>query len=209
MLLGFWAPPTPTFLYFLGEVLLDYLVAFMALGTAEFFARPFKNRMVVNHEKVSILVVNMPLDDAEYCGRIRDHLAIVAEAADLAIDNVCARLEAVRRAQEMQHIAAITRSAVEELRTTYRDIQISARLELETMTDSIEGMYLSLGLTNRQEATVSDVVRHATGRVLDLLELGSTLDASFTRIVGQLAPTDEIPTVEEKADPGFESIELW
>ena len=28
------------------EVLLDYLVAFMALGTAEFFARPFKNRMV-------------------------------------------------------------------------------------------------------------------------------------------------------------------
>ena len=34
MLLGFWAPPTPTFLYFLGEVLLDYLVAFMALGTA-------------------------------------------------------------------------------------------------------------------------------------------------------------------------------
>ena len=32
MLLGFWAPPTPTFIYFLGEVLLDYLVAFMALG---------------------------------------------------------------------------------------------------------------------------------------------------------------------------------
>ncbi len=46
MLLGFWAPPTPTFIYFLGELLLDYLVAFMVLGTAEFFARPFKNRMV-------------------------------------------------------------------------------------------------------------------------------------------------------------------
>ena len=28
------------------SMLLDYLVAFMALGTAEFFARPFKNRMV-------------------------------------------------------------------------------------------------------------------------------------------------------------------
>ena len=35
MLLGFWAPPTPTFLYFLGEVLLDYLVAFMAAGADE------------------------------------------------------------------------------------------------------------------------------------------------------------------------------
>ena len=36
MLLGFWAPPTPTFIYFLGEVLLDYLVAFMALGNASY-----------------------------------------------------------------------------------------------------------------------------------------------------------------------------
>ena len=25
MLLGFWAPPTPTFIYFLGEILLDFL----------------------------------------------------------------------------------------------------------------------------------------------------------------------------------------
>ncbi len=46
MLLGFWAPPVPTFLYFLGEVLLDYLLAFMALGLADLFARPFKNRML-------------------------------------------------------------------------------------------------------------------------------------------------------------------
>ena len=53
MLLGFWAPPTPTFIYFLGEILLDYLVAFMALGTAEFFARPFKNRMVGVNEGLS------------------------------------------------------------------------------------------------------------------------------------------------------------
>lgn len=45
MLLGFWAPPTPTFLYFLGEMLLDYVLAFMALGLAELFARPFQNRM--------------------------------------------------------------------------------------------------------------------------------------------------------------------
>ena len=177
------------------------------LGMGRIFS--FKNRMVVNHEKVSILVVNMPLDNAEYCGRIRDHLAIVAEAADLAVDNVCARLDAVKRAQDMQSVAAITRGTVEELRTRNRDIQISARLELESMINSIEGMYPSLGLTDRQEATVSDVVRHATGRVLDLLELGSTLDASFSRIVDQLSPTAEIPTLEEKVDPGFESIELW
>ncbi len=39
-------PPTPTFLAYLGEVLLDYIFAFMALGLAQFFARPFQNRVV-------------------------------------------------------------------------------------------------------------------------------------------------------------------
>jgi len=43
---GVWAPPTPNFLSYAGEVLLDYVLAFMALGMAELFARPFKNRMV-------------------------------------------------------------------------------------------------------------------------------------------------------------------
>ncbi len=46
MLLGFWAPPTPTFIYFLGEVLLDYVLAFTLLGLAGAIAKPFKNRLV-------------------------------------------------------------------------------------------------------------------------------------------------------------------
>lgn len=46
MLLAFYAPPTRTFLYFLGVILLDYLLAFMALGLAGLFAQPFKNRMI-------------------------------------------------------------------------------------------------------------------------------------------------------------------
>lgn len=46
ILLNFWAPPTPGLLYLVGEVLLDYIFASMALGSAEFFARPFKNRTV-------------------------------------------------------------------------------------------------------------------------------------------------------------------
>lgn len=41
---GLYAPPAPTFLYYAGELLLDYVLAFMALGLAEAFAAPFKNR---------------------------------------------------------------------------------------------------------------------------------------------------------------------
>ena len=41
MMLGWWAPPAGTFLAFFGMILLDYVLAFTALGLAEFFAKPF------------------------------------------------------------------------------------------------------------------------------------------------------------------------
>ena len=45
MLLGFWAPPTPGILPLVGMILLDYVLAFMAMGLACVFAKPFANRM--------------------------------------------------------------------------------------------------------------------------------------------------------------------
>lgn len=172
----------------------------------------FKNRMIVNHEKLSILVVNMPVDDPNYAGRIRDHLAIIAESGNLAADNIRVRLGIVSRAQEMNEIAAVTSDTVDELRTSYRDIQMSARMELETMTNTIEGMYVGLGLTENQEMTVSDVVRNATEQVLNRLELSTRLDASFEKIVSQLsysANVDFATPAVSVAEDTYQAIELW
>ncbi len=45
MLTGFYAPPAGTVTAFIGVVLLDYVLAFMVLGAACVFAKPFKNRL--------------------------------------------------------------------------------------------------------------------------------------------------------------------
>lgn len=42
----------------------------------------FKNRFVVNFDRVSMLVMNMPIDDEAACGRIRDNISILAESAE-------------------------------------------------------------------------------------------------------------------------------
>jgi len=46
LMIGFYAPPAGTFLAFLGAILLDYLLAFLLLGLACVFARPFPNQML-------------------------------------------------------------------------------------------------------------------------------------------------------------------
>ena len=46
MLTGFYAPPSGTLTALIGEVLLDYVLAFVCLGLAGSIAKPFKNRIV-------------------------------------------------------------------------------------------------------------------------------------------------------------------
>lgn len=43
---GFYPPPAKTFIAFAAVVLLDYVIAFTVLGTASFFGKLFKNRVL-------------------------------------------------------------------------------------------------------------------------------------------------------------------
>ena len=46
MITGFYAPPAGTILAFTLCILLDYVIAFTVLGSADLFAKPFSNKLV-------------------------------------------------------------------------------------------------------------------------------------------------------------------
>lgn len=167
----------------------------------------FKNRTIINYDKVSILITNMPVQDEDLCGRIRDHGAMIGEAAELAADNINLRSEAVMRAEGLRILANTTRQTVEELRGGYREMQAATRMELESMTNSIERMYYSFGLTDKQEYAISDTVRDAVDKVLRLMEHSSQLDNTFAGILAGLTKAGEYSVSQE--DNAAPTIELW
>ncbi len=142
----------------------------------------FGKRMVINYDSVSVLVTNMPVNDADMCGRIRDHAAMIAEAADLAVANIAVRNEAVQRSQDLSQLARDSRKAVEELRSKVQHLQLDTRSELESMAHCIDGMFVHLGLTNSQEFAINDTVRHAIDQVLKLFANAGELDERFVNI---------------------------
>ncbi|MCX7161641.1 MAG: response regulator [Betaproteobacteria bacterium] len=167
----------------------------------------FGKRLIVNYDSVSLLVTNMPLADESLCGRIRDQAATIAETAELAVGNIALRSEAVARAEELRALAGVSRAAVEELRGSYRQLQVATCLELETMAHSIESLYVHLGLSNRQEFTISDTVRSAVDRVLTLFESSAALDSNFASIVEGLTRAGEYSVSQEDEAPL--KVELW
>lgn len=167
----------------------------------------FGKRLIINFDSISLLVTNMPVADDHLCGRIRDHAAMVAEAAELAASNINLRTEANMRANEMRQLSSTSREAVEKLRNSYRELHVATRVELEYMAHSIEGLYVHLGLSNSQEFTISDTVRGSVGQVLSLFEQTTELDQIIAGVLEDLTKASAYSIAQDDDAPPM--IELW
>lgn len=169
----------------------------------------FKSRMILNYGTVSVLVVNMPADDA-LAGRIRDYGAIIAEAAQDAVENISQRSDAVERARELRVLAVEGQAGIEKLQASYRAQQVDTRCELEGMVDKIEAMYYRFGLSDRQEQTVSETVRSTRDEVLGLFgRFESEFDSQLSAILDGLNQASAYQIDMAESSSSASADELW
>jgi CheY-like chemotaxis protein len=171
----------------------------------------FKDRMIINHESLSLLITDMPAANEMLCGRIRDQAAIIAGAAELAVGNIRLRVEAMARSAEMRHLADASRKTVEVLREGYRERQLATRLGFESMTNSIEATYAHLALSNNQELSISDTVHSVTEQMLGLFEDNGELDNQFARLFFLLVQLNKagIYTIPEENEAPPPNIQIF
>lgn len=155
----------------------------------------FKRRFVVNYPLVSIMILNLPDDDA-VAGRMRDNIAILAENAEAIAETIGMRKESAQRAEAMQSAALASYQAIEEVRNLYRQQQADTRILLDELIDKVEDTYVYLGLTETQEHTLSATVRRGSDEILRLFATGEELDHRLDRILASLKP-------------GGQSTEVW
>lgn len=167
----------------------------------------FRSRMIVNYDHISVLITNMPVDDEAKAGRIRDYAAIVAEAADAAVQNISLLMEVIDRAGEMQELARAARDSVAALRERHGHQQVTTRQELGAMVERIEGMYYKLGLSSHQEELISDTVRTSINTVLELFAIGHEFDVQFEQILAGLQEASSIAFDDGGSDAV--SAEVW
>lgn len=139
----------------------------------------FKSRCVFNYGGVTLMVNNMPLEDADRCGRIRDNGALLAEGAD-------ARLRAIETDLLAQHRRVGIENALPRLYGTLDGVQDNYRrncFELtQVMIDFQEALtkaFVHLGLMEKQEELLANMANDFMMRVV------GTQDASL-EIVEQL-----------------------
>lgn len=151
----------------------------------------FRNRSVHNFQRLTMMINNLPLDDPDYCGRLRDHLCIAAESTE-------ARLKAIETEEASRRSQIGIQGALERVRTLtaslhqahLRDRATSSELFVR-MEQSLANAFVHLGMSEDQERHLGDLVHKFMKELVELLDRGEETHQALQELgerLGQLTP---------------------
>ena len=147
----------------------------------------FRRRSVHNFKRVTLMVNNLPLSDPDYCGRLRDHLSIAAQAIDarlLALQSEAAQQLTQRR---FESVLQEVDDAVTALREAQRSDSANGARLVKDLQESLLESFCRLGLTDAQEKILQDTVGSFINKMLASLERDNATRAALQRLNARLA----------------------
>ncbi|WP_306602955.1 PleD family two-component system response regulator [Azonexus sp.] len=132
----------------------------------------FRDRLVINYPYATLLILNLPLHLPERIGRLRDHLAVLAEGAQ-------ARFMALHYEAQRLSQAHNLRGIIAELTTTLEDIeqhQKNQRIQVLNINcnqmERLTKAFTHIGLSEAQEEAVASVVQEGIELLSQLQDTG-------------------------------------
>lgn len=133
----------------------------------------FKSRCVFNYGRVTLMVNNMPLEDADRCGRIRDNGALLAEGADARLCAIEAEMLASQRRQGIEAALPRLYSTLDDVQSNYRRNCFELTEVMINFQEALTKAFVHLGLMERQEELLSNMANDFMMRMV------GTQDASL------------------------------
>lgn len=127
----------------------------------------FQTRLSITYENVSLLVNNMPVDDEDRCGRLRDHLAMLAEGADVRLRGLMTMRESSRRGEVIEHVLARISDALRAIDREQRQCRVKTSLALDEALRSFDRALLGVALSDEQDAYLSATIKRGMDRIID------------------------------------------
>jgi len=164
----------------------------------------FGQRTAVNYPYMSIIVRNMPADNKDMHGRIRDHVAIIGQGADSKVKGLLAEMAVKSQREHLITIINRIEKTIVKIDGDYKLQQRSSGLILASVGESLEESFLSLALSGEQEEYLRGFIGEAEDKINFIFDSGLKLDDEFAVILKQInealddSATDEIEEVAEE-----------
>ena len=145
-------------------------------------------RLIVNYESVSLLIKNMPIDNAKRCGELRDYLTSLTESAhNLNIKISAEDLLSFQRNHVIEQTLAESQQTLEKIQLFQQEHKKNSLKIMDEMVTEIEMNYLTLGLNEEQENTITSIIQKSVNNALQHMEKGLKIDADLQNITASIS----------------------
>lgn len=140
-------------------------------------------RLFIHYGRVSILIKDLPIENADLAGRLKDSFAIATEAANerAAIIETQEAL-ASERHETLEYLDSTAQHALASVKTLQKQIERENEQILEDLQSEMEEAFIGLGLSEDQESFILELLLHANTKSSKLFEKSQTLEAEMDKV---------------------------
>jgi hypothetical protein len=161
----------------------------------------FHQRAAYNFDHITILINDMPLDDPDLCGRIRDSLAIVAESADAKIQALQSFADNSTMRNEIHNVLQAVEQTVHSYSKQYDQARYEGSVHTTQLLDDLLISFAHLGMSDQQEEKILKMVKDRSLQLIDLYDIAgntpSTLEMLSKRLGDILTATEKIKLCDD------------
>lgn len=142
----------------------------------------FKMRTIFNYDDFSLLILNMPINDQEKYGLMKDILGNLCDAIEVRVKLLLSDVQVKHKDETLQAVD----QALNRIDQSYRDIQQVNMSLIDEMIGHIEEVMLGFGLSEGQEDTMRGIVMYMKRKTQEVFTDGEVLYEEFDTIRASL-----------------------
>ncbi|PCI51301.1 MAG: hypothetical protein COB51_02065 [Moraxellaceae bacterium] len=146
----------------------------------------FHNRTFFSGPDVCILVKNIPLDNEELCGRLRDHLALLLKGVEAKLKPMRLEIESKRREDDIRKACIQTQESLEFVEMLIEEEKRNGNEILTSMLDQLDEGIHRLGLEKDQEEYFTNLIHHSSDNLFIMHDNIDKIRGTFSEITKTL-----------------------
>ena len=147
----------------------------------------FSSRILVNYEMISLLILNMPEQDPDKHGRIRDHICFLVSVTEQQLKAIITKKELVKQQQQLNDAVSKVHSKFKGLIELLNDNRINNEAVFKQLQEDLEQRIPTMGLDEDQEIFIYQKVDETIQNSVAREESVQGVKAAFKEIENDLS----------------------
>jgi CheY-like chemotaxis protein len=147
----------------------------------------FQNRILVNYDSLSLLILNMPDDDEQKHGRIRDHVCFIVSVSEQQLRSILTRQALEAQQSNLSEVISMVHSKFTGLMTLLDDNRKNNEEVFRALQEQFENRIPTMGLDEDQEVFIFTHVDEAIQNSVAREESINKVRLAFSEIEADLS----------------------